>query len=308
MKIAVAICTANRPEALLAALASCFDQARPPDEILVIDDGRLDDHLLANWRRRAEAQSVRLLHHRKPPERRGLTRSRNLALELAESPVIFFLDDDAQLHRDALAYLELVFNLDVDRQIAGADFPIVEAARQKIGRQVIEQLYRYAGLWSVLRRYHRPGPLGGKLGRLSFLEQTPDLQGGALAARVRTLREVGGFDERLPGHGMGEDKEISARLYRRGRLVRITACPVHHFSHPGGRENAVQSGRETVYNYLRINIRAFPIGVGEALMLAWTVGGLFAIELAFAMAGDRAFHRGQLRGMAIGLWDWVRGR
>ena len=41
MKIAVAVCTLNRPQPLSDALESCVIQTRPPDKVILIDDGEL---------------------------------------------------------------------------------------------------------------------------------------------------------------------------------------------------------------------------------------------------------------------------
>jgi len=282
-------------------------QTLPPTEVIVIDDGQLPDTFVATWSERFGARGISLTYHRKSPTRKGLTRSRNLALRTTCADVIFYLDDDARLTDQCLGYVRDTFAGDRDEAVAGVDLPIDERTRARRGRRMIERMYRLVGLWSILRRFHHARPVPSNLTKLGCVRQIRYLHGGAMAFRVRTLDEIGGFDENLTGHALGEDKDISIRLSSLGLLLRITSAVVYHAYEPGGRENPVRLGYETISNYLYINIKLYPVGVGEALLLGYTVCGLVLIELAFACLGDRSLHLHQLKGMVIALSDFVRG-
>ncbi len=303
MKIAVVICTYNRPDALSDALASCLRQTRRAYEVIIVDDGQLSYELLDAFRQRFEQAGTIFTYHRKHSDQRGLTRSRNVAWRSTDADVLFYIDDDATLPPKCIEYVETVFAADVHGELAAVDFPIREAKQAFVGRRLIERLYDIAGLWSPLKYHQRRAALPAHLSALGYLHPVPFLQGGSLAARRSTLAAVGGFDENLPGHGLGEDKEISVRLARVGYVARIDAERVDHQTHPAGRENAFRSGYETVYNYLYINGKVGQLNVGTALLLAYTVCCLMMISGLYAVIGDRRFHCGQLGGMASALWS-----
>src|SRR5581483_7648961 len=84
--ISVVIPTHNRALLLQRALRSVVAQSRPPDEILVVDDGSTDD--TAEVVRRFE--SVTYLHQ----ENAGASAARNHGVSVACGDFIAFLDSD----------------------------------------------------------------------------------------------------------------------------------------------------------------------------------------------------------------------
>jgi len=87
MDISVIIPTHNRAELLPRALDSVLEQTRPPDEIIVVDDGSDDgtDELV-----RRQYPSVRYLHQRN----RGVSAARNRGIAAAGGEWIALLDSD----------------------------------------------------------------------------------------------------------------------------------------------------------------------------------------------------------------------
>ncbi len=99
MTFSVAIPTYNRPEALSLCLKSILDQSLLPDEILIIDDGYLDNQFVDTLRDKVEKVLPSFVYYQKNQtlERRGLAESKNIALKKASGEIIFFLDDDLVL-------------------------------------------------------------------------------------------------------------------------------------------------------------------------------------------------------------------
>ena len=94
MRLSVAIPTLDRPDELSGALAALADGEMLPDEVIVVDqsDGSASRAAVAAWRDRLP---LRYLHSR----RRGLARSRNLALAHSICSHIAFTDDDCRPER-----------------------------------------------------------------------------------------------------------------------------------------------------------------------------------------------------------------
>jgi GT2 family glycosyltransferase len=301
MDITIVICTYNRPERLAKALESCLSQQMLPRQIVIVDDGDLSMDFVVTWNGRASEKGVELEYFAKPQDRRGLTISRNIGVRLAKGQIVQFLDDDAELPPEALSRVNAVFEADTDHQLAAVDLPIVERAREHRGRRVIDLCYQLAGLWTGGRRYYKTQRLTGKLASFKDLKVIRFMQGGSMAIRRECLEQIGGFDENLTGSAMGEDKDISIRLAKIGILGRIGQTNVIHHSEPAGRVDAKRLGSETSYNYLYINRKQGPWGLGEWFLIGFNLIVLLMTEMLFALLGDHRRHLDQIKGMVSGI-------
>jgi glycosyltransferase involved in cell wall biosynthesis len=79
--------THNGARHIAAALESLFAQSRPPEEIVVIDDGSTDGTF-----DRIQTYLPRLLYHRQ--EHLGVAAARNAAMGLGSGSLVAFLDSD----------------------------------------------------------------------------------------------------------------------------------------------------------------------------------------------------------------------
>lgn len=89
MTVSVIIPTWNRAGPLARALESVLDQAQPPDEIIVVDDGSTDD-----TRAMIERHFAGVRYHYQP--NRGVSSARNTGIGMARSDWIALLDSDDQ--------------------------------------------------------------------------------------------------------------------------------------------------------------------------------------------------------------------
>jgi len=93
--VSVVITTFNQSQFLGEAISSALNQSRPPDEIIVVDDGSTDDPAAVV----AGFQGVDLIRQ----ENRGLSAARNAGLRKCSTNHIIFLDADDRLLPTAIA-------------------------------------------------------------------------------------------------------------------------------------------------------------------------------------------------------------
>ena len=103
MKISIIIPCRNAAPYLAQTLGSALDQMRPPDEVLVIDDGSDDGSL--GLARRFEAAVPSCVRVFSEPSGHA-SRTRNLGASSTDADALMFLDADDVLRPDALGALE----------------------------------------------------------------------------------------------------------------------------------------------------------------------------------------------------------
>lgn len=220
--VTVAIATAGRRASLARCLTALFDGTRRPSSIVVVDQGADGEvgALIDNARRGTETT----LRHLKQ-EQRGLSASRNAALDAATTHIVAFTDDDCVPDAAWLAALEAAFAREPQpNAVTGRVLPLGD---ENDGYAVSS------------RTSEQPA---------DFRDFTPPwLVGtGANTAVVRDWAiRVGGYDERLgvgtPG-AAGEDLDFVHRLLRAGALIRFEpAALVLHERQPAGRRRATRS-------------------------------------------------------------------
>jgi len=112
------ICTYNRADFLFESIRYALNQSRMPTEIAIVDASdywqETRDRLLElypdHW------NSVKLTYQ--PAKVRSIPFQRNQALELTTSNVIFSLDDDIYLEKDAAENIMLAYDSDKENEIA----------------------------------------------------------------------------------------------------------------------------------------------------------------------------------------------
>jgi GT2 family glycosyltransferase len=280
-------------------------QRELPIEIIVLDDGDLSEDFLSEWRNRIEARGIGLIYIRKQADLRGLPFSRNMGWRMAKGDIVQFMDDDSELHPECLFRVNEVFTADTGGVLSGIDFPILEQARLGRGRKIIDFAYKMAGWWDIGHRFYPEKQFPVLLSDLVYLQPARYLQGSSMAIRRDRLEQAGGFDETLGRYSCGEDKDISIRLAKEGLLARVRDIGVKHFSDPAGRIEPKELGIETAFNYLYINRKQGPFGMGEWMMIGYNLIVLMMIEAVFAVKGDRRRHLATIAGLLAGIQKYL---
>lgn len=215
--ITAAVCTCDRRATLSDTIDSLRQQTLSADqyEVLVVDNSIDAAQVDEGSHGTNGTPNVRFEH----VSTQGLSYARNAALELAMSPLVAFIDDDAIANRDWLAELVAVFESE-DSSVAavgGPARPVWEVPRPN---WLHENFLGYVG---VLDLGNQRIDLGGKQW----------LIGTNVAYRVRDAREAGGFSTLLGRQGglllSNEELDMQSRLRARGhRIIYTPAAVVDH--------------------------------------------------------------------------------
>lgn len=199
---AIVIATRDPGDELLDAVESAFGQTRPPDEVIVVDDGsaRPVRELLGSYRGRLTLVET-------PPV--GVAAARNVALERARSTFFAVLDDDDVWLPERLESLAELAAHRPDLDILSTDATI-ESGDTVVGRFHEQTPYEVAHQRiAILDRCFVPWP----------------------AVRTERLRAVGGFDAAFV---TGEDWEVAMRLILSGCVAGLVDEPLYRYRRRAG--------------------------------------------------------------------------
>jgi len=224
------VTTHERPDALARVLAAVAAQSRPPDELVVADDGS-GEATARVVEQHAAAARYPVHHVWQPHEGFRAGRIRNAAIARTRCAYVVLLDGDMIAHREFLSdHLAL--------------------ARPGHYSQGVRILLDDAATRRALADGNAlPGPLAAGLGlaRRLYTLRAPALTrlvrrvaNGVVAVKACNqgfwrddLVAVNGFDEAITGWG-AEDKELCARLDNAGvrRQTLLFAAIAWHLHHP----------------------------------------------------------------------------
>ena len=191
MKLTVYIPCYNAARFIEASIQALLAQTRPPDEVLVIDDGSSDNSV-----KLASCFPVRVIRHEK---NKGLAAARNTAFVCATHPFVGAIDADVLPDPTWLEYLVEHF---VDPRVAGVGGRLIEAHRSTP-----------ADAW---RAEQMPQDLG--LERIDIEQPSHRRLGGfGTICRKEVVLSVGGYDEKYRTNY--EDVDLCARLLAAGHKL-----------------------------------------------------------------------------------------
>lgn len=224
MRVSVIVATYNNVPALQLAFDSLLEQTRPPDEIVVADDGsRLETS--SAIARRARTSPVPILHAWQEDDGFRLAASRNNAIRMSGCDYLVFLDGDCFVHRGFVE--DHLRSARPGRFVAGTRVNVRPSRQRYILRTGDRRLSVLSwGTSKKLNAIHCP-----RLGW--FSRSRPGFAGANFSAWREDLVRINGFNEDFRGHG-GEDLDLSLRLenagLRRHRLVHSGIA--YHLTHP----------------------------------------------------------------------------
>ncbi|WP_083567471.1 glycosyltransferase family 2 protein [Hyphomicrobium sp. CS1GBMeth3] len=253
--ISLVVCTLGRAEPLRRLLASLDTQAHPPHEIIVVDQnppGYLDPVL-------AEHKGLPIRHVR---SERGLSRGRNVGLNLAEGRIIGFPDDDCWYDPDVLQKVGAFFSSRPDISLL---------CGRTIDARGTESLNRY---WPISEPITRANVFGTGNSNTIFVRS-------AVVAAIR------GFDETL---GVGASTPFQA-----GEESDFLLRALEHRLH--GYYDRDFTIRHDQVNETLERVRAYSIGFGRVARLHNLGPSLFlARNVRTVIGGCLRMAKGDLAG------------
>ncbi len=280
-RLAVVVCTRNRPDAVAALLPQVLAQLPDRGEVWVIDQSDPDA-----WRRTAAGVAQLCddrAHHLQAPSL-GLPRARRLALGQTRAAIVLFLDDDVTLTPGCLSAHVRCYR---DPTIGGVVGRIVERVHRPNAPPGTNRL-GVDGRIHVHLESGRPGPVGS-------------LKGANMSVRRAAISPSGGFDPQLLGTHFLEDTELSLQLGAAGWTLWFAPdAQVHHHAAPAGgvRHDAAQTLRWRLENTAYVVARHRGIA-GTALAAPSLAAVALGNSLRSGGGGGRA-------AIALGR-AWVRG-
>lgn len=222
------VATYNWPEALAAILASVAAQSRPPDEVLIADDGS-GAPTRAVVEEAARRSAVPIRHVWQPDDGFRAGQIRNRAVAAAIGDYIVQIDGDMVLHPEFIA----------DHLGAAAPGRFTGGSRVVLGPDASRRLLAGGprpGPFSpdVRNRFNavRAPALGGAVARLWSPRSLRSIRGCNMAYWRADFVAVNGYDETYVGWGR-EDTDLVVRLARYGLArtffkLRGIAYHLHH--------------------------------------------------------------------------------
>jgi glycosyltransferase involved in cell wall biosynthesis len=240
MKTSVIISTYNNPESLRKCLLSFLVQTRPPDQVIISDDGSGD--ATREVVESPEFHSLRLKHvwH----EDRGWSKPviLNLSLTQVNSDYVIFCDGDCIVRSD---FVESHCRLARPRCfVSGAPIQVPTHVHPRFDDDDITDnrvfqfdfLTTYWGISPKLRWRLHPGRWESLLNFVTYRYCV--FRGSNASAWLSDILAVNGFDETF-SYG-SDDREIGVRLRNAGvssRWLKYSLCQLH-LGHPAPRNDA----------------------------------------------------------------------
>ncbi len=241
------VATYQRPQELMLLLSTLAESADGPSEVVIVD-GTPGDHVDQKVREWTLGKDLPfdLIYVSSPA---GLTRQRNVGIDISSKEFVFFLDDDCVPLAGYFAEIRRVFMEDEVHKIGAAcglplneiDRPVSLRWRLRLALRLVPRIepgiYHPSGT-SVPKSLIKP---------FSGVKLIDTLSGCAMAFRRKVL-DRHRFSEFFYGYSQGEDLEMSLRIRRENTLVWCGDARVIHNHAPGGRPTSFRKGLMEVRN------------------------------------------------------------
>jgi GT2 family glycosyltransferase len=268
--------TYHRESETLSLLENLVSRKDVPGEVIIADGAphRGLGSKLRSWRE-VKTLPFELVYVKCPA---GLTRQRNIGIDISTRPYVFFLDDDARPLENYFSAMRSVFVEDTKEQIGAVGGAVINEMDRAIPRRWRLRL--------AIGLVPRVDPMSfaacgtstpkGLMKPFSGIRRVDVLPGCAFAFRRKVL-EQHRFSQFFEGYSQGEDLEMSLRIGAAWHVVCCGDAEVVHESAPGGRPPSFAKGRMEVRNRFFIWRRHRPAAPGIDRLRFWSDAALLVI-------------------------------
>jgi len=289
--------TYDRHDEVVRLLDSVVALADPPAEVVIVDGhaSRALGAVLREWRE-ANPAPFELIYVESPP---GLTRQRNVGVDMSSRDYVFFLDDDAVPLPGYFSEMRHVFLDDRERSIGAIAGCVINEMEKPLCRRW--KLRLALGLVPRLEPmiYHPSGTHVPRsiLRPFSGVRRVDVMPGCAWTFR-REVFDSEKFSCFFQGYSQGEDLEMSLRVGRRWTIVCCGDARILHLPAPHGRPESYTRGRMEMRNRYFVWKRHTPRPALRHAVGFWA-DTIFLIAMDFAWFAARPW-RVQPLGHAAG--------
>lgn len=302
MRISVIIPTKSRKEDLMTTLHSVIQQSRPPEEIIIVDQGQesCKEKILELLKANGNKSDLVYLWDRDIP---GPAAARTAGFKKSSGEIVFFVDDDVSLYGDCIE--NLLHSYETNPLLDG----IGGADTERTNRNI---------LWLLAKSLFTCGPFSSKKGGWFFTGWVPHyfhnrltapypsrwLFEGMMSFKKHVVEEIG-FDKQLTGHVFVAGVDFNFRASKKYCLAIDPRVKGYHRGGKVALYNTKQDHEKRVaglWYFFRKNIEKTPQNI---LFFAWRLLGSLLVALATSLRFDSLDPlRGFLAGMRIGATQY----
>lgn len=205
--LSIIVPTLNRPEATRSMLEQLTLQTASSYEVIVLDQSDSPDTRLTGFQTKSYTY---VFHH---IDEKGLPNARNLAVQLARSEILVFLDDDSIPDKElASTYLQLFDEYDDSYAVIGGRIHERGSRIFREGKGLVGGKITVYG--KTVKNFETD-----REGRCEWVA------GGNFAVRRSRFLQVGGFDKNFGGNAILEDADFCYRIRKAGGKVLYSPRP-----------------------------------------------------------------------------------
>ena len=239
--------TYQRPREVISLLQTITGLPDAPAEVVVVDGspGKDAEAALSGW---AKPRSLPfdLIYVRSPA---GLTRQRNVGIDISSREYVYFLDDDCLPQHGYFREIHQVFLEDKSGRVGAVCGSIINEMGKPMSRRWRIRLAIGLAPRGESGRYY-PSATSLPLSLVmpfNGVRPVDTLPGCAMAFR-RAVFDTNRFSEFFRGYAQGEDLEMSLRISREWKLLWCGDAHVIHNHAEGGRPTSFTKGEMEVRN------------------------------------------------------------
>ncbi|MCI4626322.1 MAG: glycosyltransferase [Candidatus Magnetoovum sp. WYHC-5] len=302
-KTSVIIPTYNRPVDLKNCIESLLKQTVRPTEIIVVDDGNLEELPLASQCKEA---NINYIYYKK--DKPGLTESRNRGIKLSHGDIIFFFDDDVILYDSYIEETLKVYKEDKTGAIGGVGGMITNQKPVTMIhgiRRILEMFFLVTGKEGKVLPSGFCTNFGSTLFPIKKITGVDFLSGGVSSFRKEVFNEFTFDTDTYLNYGLGEDKDFTYRVSNKYKLIFNPAAKVLHMEATSMRpEHFKKSKMMIISNYVFFK-RYVKTGPLSWILFYYAVLGYTLSRMIILLMSPSKENQEKLNGVFHGIKDVI---
>jgi GT2 family glycosyltransferase len=232
LKFSVIIPTYNRGKELSELIDTILKQSLKPNELIIIDDGELGEGFISKRKKEIESQGIEFVYYKKDhtKERKGLSESKNIGLNLAKNEIVFFLDDDLELRENFFEEIIKIWaNYKDDEKLIGVGGWIENLRKKSFFERIYDKIFGLSSKipWDV-------NDVGFQVWDTNLKKPIKCyyIHGGVSSYKKEKVKDLGGFETFFGGRTALEDVEFSLKAKKNGFyfIINPNAKVIHKHS------------------------------------------------------------------------------